>query len=67
MAVVAILVATAVILLISWLFSIEKKRKHFESLGGPKGIPILGNALQLKRHPGGEKFILVYLQIYRKE
>ncbi|XP_052818734.1 cytochrome P450 4C1-like [Mya arenaria] len=43
-----VIVAIVVILLTAWLFKQEKIRLHFDKLGGPASIPILGNVHQLK-------------------
>ena len=58
--VLSIVLATVIGLFIVLLFKLEKKRKKFDKLGGPKSIPIFGNVHQMKISPTG-KFILTCL------
>ena len=52
-AVVSILFAFAIGLFTYWVYTLEKIRRKYDKLGGPRSIPILGNAHQLKRDPSG--------------
>lgn len=49
----AILLVTAAVAFITWLFLLDKKRRDLDKLGGPKSLPLIGNVHQLSRHPGG--------------
>ena len=62
MAVLSIVVATVIGLFIVLFFKLEKKRKKFDKLGGPRSIPIFGNVHQMKISPTGN-LVLTYLKI----
>ena len=52
-AVIAILVSVVITLLTYLLIKLEKKRRKYDQLGGPKSLPILGNVHLMKRSPRG--------------
>ena len=52
-AVISTLLAIVVILFTFLLTKLEKKRRKFDKLGGPKSLPIVGNVHQMKRSPRG--------------
>ena len=54
MAVLSIVLATVIGLFTVLLFKLERKRRKFDKLGGPKSIPIFGNVHQMKFSPRGK-------------